>query len=97
MCLFDNIHVSFRAESSMTRPSSMDDWCYVGVDVGSGSVRAALVSRNGRVTATAEEPIHIWQPQTDYYEQSSDDIWRKCCSTVKVKRQKRQGAWVSPV
>lgn len=71
----------------MTSPWPGDDCCYVGVDVGSGSVRAALVSLDGRVTATAEEPIHIWQPQTDHYEQSSDDIWRKCCSTVRVKRQ----------
>ncbi|XP_053485738.1 FGGY carbohydrate kinase domain-containing protein isoform X1 [Ictalurus furcatus] len=70
-------------DGSMTSTSSGDDWCYVGVDAGSGSVRAALVSRDGRVTATAEEPVHIWQPQADHYEQSSDDIWRKCCSTVK--------------
>ncbi|KAF4088820.1 hypothetical protein AMELA_G00059050 [Ameiurus melas] len=67
----------------MTSTLSGDDWCYVGVDAGSGSVRAALVSRDGRVIATAEEPVHIWQPQADHYEQSSDDIWRKCCSTVK--------------
>ncbi|KAK2860108.1 hypothetical protein Q7C36_004274 [Tachysurus vachellii] len=67
----------------MTSPLPLEDRCYVGVDVGSSSVRAALVSHDGHVTATAEEPIHIWQPHTDHYEQSSDDIWRKCCSTVK--------------
>ncbi|KAG7330572.1 hypothetical protein KOW79_006794 [Hemibagrus wyckioides] len=67
----------------MTSPAPVEDRCYVGVDVGSSSVRAALVSHDGRVIATAEEAIHIWQPQTDHYEQSSDDIWRKCCSTVK--------------
>ncbi|KAI5104686.1 FGGY carbohydrate kinase domain-containing protein, partial [Silurus meridionalis] len=65
----------------------MEDGCYVGVDVGSGSVRAALVSRDGRVMATAEEPIQIWQPEMDYYEQSSEDIWRMCCSTVKKVTQ----------
>uniref|UniRef100_A0A8B9HJM9 Carbohydrate kinase FGGY N-terminal domain-containing protein n=1 Tax=Astyanax mexicanus TaxID=7994 RepID=A0A8B9HJM9_ASTMX len=59
------------------------DWYYVGVDVGSGSVRAALVTRDGRVKATAEESITVWTPQPDYYEQSSEDIWRKCCNTVK--------------
>lgn len=61
------------------------DWCYVGVDVGSGSVRAALVTRDGRVKATAEEEITVWTPQPDHYEQSSADIWRKCCNTVKVQ------------
>lgn len=59
------------------------DWYYVGVDVGSGSVRAALVTRDGCVKATAEESITVWTPQPDYYEQSSEDIWRKCCNTVK--------------
>ncbi|TSR15992.1 FGGY carbohydrate kinase domain-containing protein [Bagarius yarrelli] len=67
----------------MTSRWPVQDRCYVGVDVGSSSVRAALVSHDGRIIATAEEPIHIWQPQTDHYEQSSEDIWRKCCSTVK--------------
>ncbi|XP_072543338.1 FGGY carbohydrate kinase domain-containing protein isoform X2 [Salminus brasiliensis] len=59
------------------------DWYYVGVDVGSGSVRAALVTRDGCVKATAEESISVWTPQPDYYEQSSEDIWSKCCNTVK--------------
>jgi FGGY-family pentulose kinase len=27
-------------------------------------------------------PIQHWQPQPDFHEQSSDDIWRACCSAV---------------
>lgn len=57
---------------------------YVGVDVGTASVRAALVTRDGHVKHTAEEPIDIWEPCADHYEQSSEDIWSKCCRTVKV-------------
>uniref|UniRef100_A0A671NDX6 FGGY carbohydrate kinase domain-containing protein n=1 Tax=Sinocyclocheilus anshuiensis TaxID=1608454 RepID=A0A671NDX6_9TELE len=56
---------------------------YVGVDVGTASVRAALVTRDGHVTHTAEEPVNIWEPCADHYEQSSEDIWSKCCRTVK--------------
>uniref|UniRef100_A0A3P8RLD5 FGGY carbohydrate kinase domain-containing protein n=1 Tax=Amphiprion percula TaxID=161767 RepID=A0A3P8RLD5_AMPPE len=56
---------------------------YVGVDVGTGSVRAALVTRDGQLRRTAEEPISIWEPQSDHYVQSSTEIWDKCCTVVK--------------
>ncbi|XP_054624242.1 FGGY carbohydrate kinase domain-containing protein isoform X3 [Dunckerocampus dactyliophorus] len=61
----------------------MDDVYYVGVDVGTASVRAALVTRHGRLKTTAQEPISIWEPHTDHYVQSSDEIWIKCCVVVK--------------
>lgn len=57
---------------------------YVGVDVGTASVRAALVTRDGLLKSTAEEPITIWKPQPEHYVQSSTEIWQKCCSVVKV-------------
>ncbi|XP_034559577.1 FGGY carbohydrate kinase domain-containing protein [Notolabrus celidotus] len=56
---------------------------YVGVDVGTASVRAALVTRTGQLRSTAEEPISIWEPQADHYVQSSTEIWDKCCTVVK--------------
>lgn len=56
---------------------------YIGVDVGTCSVRAALVSPDGHVKYTAEENIQIWEGCVDHYEQSSEDIWRKCCKAVK--------------
>ncbi|XP_068426403.1 FGGY carbohydrate kinase domain-containing protein [Clinocottus analis] len=56
---------------------------YVGVDVGTASVRAALVTRAGLVVSTAEETISIWEPQSDHYVQSSTEIWEKCCTVVK--------------
>jgi len=58
---------------------------FVGVDVGTASVRAALVTREGRLSAkAAEEAISIWEPQVDHYVQSSAEIWLKCCEVVKV-------------
>ncbi|XP_040216758.1 FGGY carbohydrate kinase domain-containing protein isoform X2 [Rana temporaria] len=56
---------------------------YVGVDVGTASVRAALVNQAGTVVDQAEEPLEIWEPQSDHYEQSSADIWKACCAVTK--------------
>lgn len=61
----------------------MAEMFYVGVDVGTASVRAALVTREGLLKSTAEKPISIWEPQSDHYVQSSCEIWAKCCVVVK--------------
>uniref|UniRef100_A0A8C9B9B5 FGGY carbohydrate kinase domain-containing protein n=1 Tax=Phocoena sinus TaxID=42100 RepID=A0A8C9B9B5_PHOSS len=52
---------------------------YVGVDVGTGSVRAALVDQRGILLAFADQPINQWEPQFNHHEQSSEDIWVACC------------------
>lgn len=57
---------------------------FIGVDVGTGSVRAALVNKNGKIIKISTSPIKIWNPKPDYYEQSSDDIWTNVCKIVKV-------------
>lgn len=57
---------------------------FVGVDVGTGSARAALVTSQGKVVKTAVKPIKTFNPQDDFYEQSSDDIWQSVCYVVKV-------------
>uniref|UniRef100_A0A182MF45 FGGY carbohydrate kinase domain-containing protein n=1 Tax=Anopheles culicifacies TaxID=139723 RepID=A0A182MF45_9DIPT len=56
----------------------------VGVDVGTGSARAALVTSNGEVLQTCVKPIRTWNTQPNYYEQSSEDIWSAVCDCVKV-------------
>ncbi|XP_029473731.1 FGGY carbohydrate kinase domain-containing protein isoform X2 [Rhinatrema bivittatum] len=56
---------------------------YVGIDVGTASVRAAMIDQAGTVVAQADEPIQIWEPRPDHYEQSSDDIWAACCKVAK--------------
>ena len=59
----------------------------IGVDVGTASVRAALVQLDGRIVATETKSIRIWNPQPDFYQQSSDDIWEAVTFTVKVLLQ----------
>lgn len=58
---------------------------YVGVDVGTGSVRAALVDQKGTLLAFADQAINKWEPQFNHHEQSSEDIWAACCIVTKVR------------
>ncbi|XP_075688816.1 FGGY carbohydrate kinase domain-containing protein [Rhinoderma darwinii] len=65
---------------------------YIGIDVGTAGVRAALVDQSGMVVDQAEEALKIWEPQPDHYEQSSDNIWAACCAvTKKVARSAGSG------
>ncbi len=55
----------------------------LGVDVGTGSARAALFDLAGHRLGLATEPIRLWRPRTDFVEQSADDIWRAVCAAVR--------------
>lgn len=57
---------------------------FIGVDVGSGSVRAALVNTQGKVLETSILELQTWKPKVDYYEQSSNNIWNNCLKVIKV-------------
>jgi FGGY-family pentulose kinase len=65
----------------MTAPET--DSLFIGIDVGTASARAGIVDAHGAMLADASRPIEIHRPQTDFVEQSSDDIWRACCASVK--------------
>lgn len=62
----------------------MSNIYFVGVDVGTGSCRAALVNSKGQVIRSHVKEIKTWNPQPDHYEQSSDDIWKAVCECVRV-------------
>lgn len=62
----------------------MDSHYYIGVDVGTSSARAALVSGSGHMITNATHSIHIFEPEEGFYEQSSDNIWHACCKVVQV-------------
>lgn len=61
---------------------------FVGVDVGTGSARAALLSTGGKVLRLHVRPTQTWNPLPDHYEQSSDGIWTAVCECVKVESSK---------
>ncbi|XP_075164682.1 FGGY carbohydrate kinase domain-containing protein [Haematobia irritans] len=56
---------------------------FVGVDVGTSSARAALITSDGKVLKQSVRNIRIWNPEHEYFEQSSDDIWNAVCFCVK--------------
>lgn len=60
---------------------------FVGVDVGTGSCRAALVDSTGKVHKMHVKETITWNPLPDHYEQSSDNIWNGICECVKVFNQ----------
>lgn len=57
---------------------------FIGVDVGTSSARAALVSSDGKVLKQAVQNIRIWNPEPEHFEQSSEDIWNAVCHCVRV-------------
>ena len=54
----------------------------VGVDVGTGSVRAALCDDRGNIVSVSNRELNINSPHTDYYEQSSQQIWEACVHCI---------------
>ncbi len=55
----------------------------IGIDVGTGSVRAGIFDLKGKRAAIAVKPIQIHRPAADFVEQSSEDIWNAVCHCVK--------------
>lgn len=55
---------------------------FIGVDVGTQSVRSSLINSLGKELFSSTEPLTLYNPQKDHYEQSCDEIWRGVCSTV---------------
>jgi hypothetical protein len=76
---------SLSAESVEENTRKMESY-FVGVDVGTGSVRAALVTRSGKLLRMSSEETKTWNPNVGYFEQSTDDIWKAVSRVVKVKQ-----------
>jgi len=57
---------------------------YLGIDVGTGSVRAAIFDTGGTRVGLGVAPIQIFRPREDFVEQSSDDIWAACGKAVRA-------------
>ncbi len=60
---------------------------FIGVDVGTASVRAAIFDAEGNLIAAARRPIAIWHEAGDIVEQSSTDIWGACAGAVRAVMQ----------
>lgn len=65
----------------MTRTGA--ERCYLGVDVGTRSVRAGVFDSSGKMLGQGIKDIMTWQPEVDFVEQSSTNIWEACCQAVR--------------
>lgn len=65
--------------------ADLEDNLYLGIDVGTGSARAALVKPDGTVLASASQDTKTWRDPTDHhiFEQSTTDLWKGICTTVR--------------
>ncbi len=55
----------------------------VGVDVGTGSVRAGVVSRDGRILAACTKDVDVHSPRAGFYMQSSEQVWDRIASCIR--------------
>src|SRR5437867_7422573 len=55
----------------------------IGVDVGTGSARAAIFDLAGRMVAAAKHDITLFHASASIVEQSSGEIWNAVCHVVK--------------
>ncbi|KAI9306739.1 hypothetical protein BJ944DRAFT_263049 [Cunninghamella echinulata] len=56
---------------------------YIGIDVGTGSSRVAIIDEQGALIELEVESIKTYNPIHNIYEQSSDNIWDSICLAVK--------------
>jgi|ERR1700736_2886324 D-ribulokinase len=69
-------------------PNSPLEKHFIGVDVGTGSARAGVFDCKGVQKGAASAAIQMWKPAPDYVEQSSEDIWARCCEVVRSAVEK---------
>ncbi len=55
---------------------------FIGIDVGTASVRAGIFDAHGNLLGSARSAIEIWQAPGQIVEQSSQDIWRSVCAST---------------
>nr|WP_284341146.1 FGGY-family carbohydrate kinase [Devosia nitrariae] len=55
----------------------------VGVDVGTGSARAGVVTPTGELLGRAEHPIAMNRPDANFAEHDSEQIWSAVCAAVR--------------
>lgn len=55
----------------------------IGIDVGTGSARAAVFDEHGRCLGHHTHEIRMWKPDADFAEQSSEDIWTAVTKCVR--------------
>ncbi|WP_029136621.1 FGGY-family carbohydrate kinase [Nakamurella lactea] len=61
-----------------------DDALYLGIDIGTQGVRAALVAADGTVVGTGASPLRSSRREAGRHEQDPDEWWRALCQASTV-------------
>ena len=61
----------------------MSGLVFIGIDVGSASVRAGIFDADGQRLAFSVRPIQQFRPHPLHVEQSSADIWTQTCAAMR--------------
>jgi xylulokinase len=56
---------------------------YLGIDIGTSSVKAVLVDEHGAIAAQASDPLVVSRPQPGFSEQDPESWWRATVSAVR--------------
>jgi FGGY-family pentulose kinase len=64
--------------------NSVSQELLIGVDVGTGSARAGLFDRTGKLLSRHEVPISMRRSDAHHAEHDSDEIWSSVCQAVKA-------------
>lgn len=55
---------------------------YIGLDVGTGSVRACIIDEKGDILGVSAKDIKTWHEKADYYVYSLENFRLNCSGTV---------------
>jgi ribulose kinase len=74
------------AQLSPLFSTTMNDTCYLGIDVGTGSARAVVVRADGELLASVSEDTQTFRDPKDHriFEQSTTDIWDAICRATRA-------------
>ncbi len=55
---------------------------FIGIDLGTSSVKSILLDANDRIVATASAPLEVSRPQPTFSEQNPEDWWNAAIATL---------------
>ena len=57
--------------------------CFIGIDVGTSSVKSLLMRGDGKILGVAQCKYDVLRPKTGYAEQPIEQLWEAACATLK--------------
>lgn len=69
---------------------------FIGLDLGTSSLKALLLDRNNQVRASASAPLTVQQPQPVWREQDPADWWRACETALETLLRLAKSQGIAP-